>query len=43
MKIKMQWVVNPRRKKRETGAISPVKPSKYFEELAKNATGWKND
>lgn len=36
----MQWVVNGHRKDKRTGAVSPVKGSKYFEELSNKGAGW---
>ena len=37
---KMHWAVNERRKDKRTGAIRPVKGSKYYEELSKKGAGW---
>jgi len=36
----IQWTVNEYQKDRRTGTISPVKGSKYFEELSKKGAGW---
>lgn len=38
--IKYQWVVNPYRKNKRTGALQPVKPSEYFKELSREGAGW---
>lgn len=37
---KMHWAVNERRKDKRTGAVSPVKGGKYFEELSRKGAGW---
>jgi len=36
----MYWAVNERRRDKRTGAISPVKASKYYAELSKEGAGW---
>lgn len=38
--IKMQWVVNQYRRDRRTGALQPVKASRYFKELSKEGAGF---
>lgn len=38
--IKMQWVVNERRKDKRTGALQPIEPSEYFKYLSSKGAGW---
>ncbi len=40
MALKIIWKISRYRKDKRTGAISPIKPSKYFEYLANEGAGW---
>lgn len=35
-----RWKVDEYRKDKRTGALQPVKASRYFKELAKEGAGW---
>ncbi|HAM79586.1 hypothetical protein [Ornithinibacillus bavariensis] len=40
MQYKLKWVINPYRKDKRTGVISPVKRSEYAKQLFKVGSGW---